>query len=162
MNRIIIRRTDLTKIKAEAIVNPANSSCIMGGGVAWHIKKAGGNVIEEEAVKQAPVSVGKAILTTAGRLPSKYVIHAPTMERPAMKISPENVRLAVRAALNLAVKKGIKTIAFPGMGTGVGGVSPSRAAKVMIEEIKKTTIPTVYLVDINEEVVNAFNRYAKD
>jgi len=153
--------SDITKLNVDAIVNPANSLMIMGGGVAGAIKRAGGVEIEEEARRYAPVPVGKAIATSAGRLPARYVIHAPTMERPAMRIGVDNVRLATRAALEKADELGVKTIAFPGMGTGVGGVPPEEAARAMVEEIRKrieegTGIKKVVLVAIDERLYRAF------
>ncbi len=152
---------DITKLSIEAIVNPANSLMIMGGGVAGAIKRVGGAIIEYEARKYAPVPVGKAVVTTAGKLPSKYVIHAPTMEEPAMRTTKEKVREAVRAALEVAESKGIKEVAFPGMGTGVGGVPPKEAAEVMINEIinhlrRSKEVVKVVLVAFNEELYRAF------
>ncbi|RLE47642.1 MAG: macro domain-containing protein, partial [Candidatus Methanomethylicota archaeon] len=85
------------------------------GGVAGAIKRVGGVEIELEARKHAPIPVGEAIFTGAGKLKAKYVIHAPTMERPAMKIGIENVRLAMRAALKCAESLGLRSIAFPGL-----------------------------------------------
>ncbi len=128
---------DITKIAVDAIVNPANSLMIMGGGVAGAIKRAGGEEIEHEARRYVPVPVGKAIATRAGKLPAKFVIHAPTMERPAMRIGIENVIKAVRAALEKAEELSIDSIAFPGMGTGVGGVPYDEAAKAMVRTIKE-------------------------
>jgi O-acetyl-ADP-ribose deacetylase (regulator of RNase III) len=93
---------DLTKLEVDAIVNPANSTLIMGGGVAGAIKRVGGKEIEDEAFKSAPVSVREAIATNAGKLKAKYVIHAPTMEKPAMQATVDNVRLAMKGALNCA------------------------------------------------------------
>ncbi|GAH84142.1 unnamed protein product, partial [marine sediment metagenome] len=120
---IIVKLGDLTQINCDAIVNPANSFGYMGGGVAGAIKRVGGAEIEKEVVNKAPIVVGKAVSTSAGRLPCKYVIHAPTMKRPAMRIGVENARLATQAALRLAKEMGLSSIAIPGMGTGVGGVS---------------------------------------
>jgi len=134
---VVVVKGDITKVKAEAIVNPANSLMIMGGGVAGAIKRAGGEEIEREAMSKAPVRVGEAVATCAGRLSAKFVIHAPTMERPAMRTTLDKVRAATRAALLEADKLGVKEIAFPGMGTGVGGLDPREAAKAMVEEILK-------------------------
>ena len=119
---IIVKKGDLTQISCDAIVNPANSFGYMGGGVAGAIKNVGGIEIENEAVAKAPIPVGTAVFTIAGGLPCDYVIHAPTMEKPAMRIGVENVRLATRAALEVGVELHLKSIAIPGMGTGVGGV----------------------------------------
>jgi len=72
-----IKKGDLTEEDSEAIVNPANSLMIMGGGVAYAIKKKGGEEIEKEAIKKAPVEIGKAVVTKAGKLKTKHVIHSP-------------------------------------------------------------------------------------
>lgn len=82
--KITVTIGDITVQQADAIVNPANSQLTMGGGAAGAIKRAGGNEIECQAIKRAPIPVGKAVATTAGRLKAKYVIHALTMQRPAM------------------------------------------------------------------------------
>ncbi len=120
---LVVVEGDITRLKVDAIVNPANSLMIMGGGVAGAIKRAGGGEIEEEAMRKAPVPVGEAIATSAGGLPSKAVIHAPTMERPAMRIGLENAEKATLAALRVASQLGYESIAFPAMGAGVGGLS---------------------------------------
>ena len=66
---IIIEKGDLTQVKCDVIVNPANSSGYMGGGVAGAIKRAGGSIIEKQAIAQAPIPVGEAVITTGGNLP---------------------------------------------------------------------------------------------
>ncbi len=128
---LIVAEGDITRARVDAIVNAANSLMIMGGGVAGAIKRRGGNIIEEEAIKHAPVPVGEAIATTAGRLPAKYVIHAPTMERPAMRILIENAIKATLAALRKAEELCIRSVAFPAMGAGVGGLSVKDVAREM-------------------------------
>ena len=77
MLEIEIQQGDITKVNAEAIINPANSFGWMGGGSAGAIKKAGGQEIEKEIVDKSPLEIGKAVATTAGKLPHKAVIHAP-------------------------------------------------------------------------------------
>ncbi len=129
--KLIVMEGDITQISVDAIVNAANSLMIMGGGVAGAIKRRGGQVIEDEARKKAPVPVGKAISTTAGNLPAKYVIHAPTMERPAMRIPLENAVKATKAALIEAENLCVKSIAFPAMGAGVGGLRVEEVAREM-------------------------------
>jgi O-acetyl-ADP-ribose deacetylase (regulator of RNase III) len=153
---------DITEQKVDAIVNPANSWLVMGGGVAGAIKRIGGQEIEEEALKHAPISVGKAVATGAGKLKAKYVIHAPTMERPAMRIDVENVKLAVRAALECADELRLKSVAFPGMGTGVGGLALDKAAEAMIDETKKhiekgTHLNRIIFVGFNQDLTRAFS-----
>ena len=161
--RIVVVTGDITKQKVDAIVNPANSLMIMGGGVAGAIKRAGGREIEDEAVKRAPVVVGKAIATKAGKLEAKYVIHAPTMKQPAMQIGIRNVKLAINGALKCAKKLGVRRIAFPGMGTGVGGVRLDEAAVAMLEEVKKdidlgTSLREIVLVGFTAESAQSFER----
>ncbi|MDK6028729.1 macro domain-containing protein [Ignisphaera sp. 4213-co] len=158
--RVLIE--DVTKLVVDAIVNPANSLMVMGGGVAGAIKRVGGEEIEKEAMRYAPVSIGKAVATTAGRLPAKYVIHSPTMEKPAMRTTVDKVSKAVLAALEKALELGVKSIAFPGMGTGVGGLSYSQAAEAMVNTIKqflssrRVPLTTIYLVAIDEELAKEF------
>ena len=161
--KISVTTGDITKLQVDALVNPANSQLIMGGGVAGAILRAGGDQIQKEALKKTPVPVGKAVATTAGKLKAKYVIHAPTMTRPAMATDRENVRLATRAALECAKKLSVKSVAFPGMGTGVGGLDPEEAAEGMIAEIKihielGTPLKNVMIVGFSVDLAQAFKR----
>lgn len=156
---------DITRLSIESIVNPANSLMIMGGGVAGAIKRVAGDEVEREAQRYAPVPVGSAIVTSAGKLSNiRYIIHAPTMEKPAMKTTVEKVRMAVRAALSKARELGISEVAFPGMGTGVGGLPYSTAAEVMVDEIKKFievnpgSIKRIVLVAYNDQLFKEFCR----
>ncbi len=163
--RIEVLKGSILEADADVIVNPANSRGLMGGGVAGVIKKFGGREIEEEAVSKAPIPVGSAVLTGAGRLKFKGVIHAPTMEEPAMRTSEEKVRKSVRAAMELAEKEGFSSIAFPGMGTGVGRVPQSVSARAMVEEIKSFKagkIERVILVDIDEDMVKEWEKALKE
>ncbi len=153
---------DITKLEVDAIVNAANTHLRMGGGVAGAIKRAGGKEIEDEAVKQGPIKIGEAVATTAGRLKAKYVIHSPTMELD-FRTDEEKIRLAMKAALNKADELGIESIAFPALGTGVGGFPKDRAAEVMVEELKKhidagTGLKKVILADINKDQVEYFKK----
>lgn len=156
---IEVLRGDITKMGVEAIVNPANSYITMGGGLAGAIRRAGGEEIRKEAQKFTPVEVGRAVLTKAGKLPCKFVIHAPTMKRPAQKTTKENVRLATKGILECAERNGIEEIAIPGLGTGVGRVPYKDAAKVMTEEIKSfpaKSVKKIILVAFDEELYQAF------
>ena len=159
--KIVVAIGDVTRQEVDAIVNPANSLMVMGGGVAGAIKRVGGREIEDEALKHAPVPVGKAVATGAGRLKAKYVIHAPTMEKPAMCIDEGNVRLAMRGALKCAKQLGIRSIAFPGMGTGVGGLGLEEAAGIMVREImghidERTPLKQIVLVGFTDDLAQAF------
>lgn len=155
---ITIKQGDITKEKCDAIVNPANSKGLMGGGVALVIKRAGGINIEREAMLKSPIEVGEAVLTSAGRLPCRYVIHAPTMENPAQRTTPEDVEKAMKAALRLAESEGLRRIAVPGMGTGVGGVYYGDAAEVMVKEALKHPKLDIVFIDTEREMVEAWKR----
>lgn len=154
---------DITQLRADAIVNPANSSMLMGGGVAGAIKRAGGAEIQAEALKKAPVKVGDAIATKAGKLAAKFVIHTPTMDRPAIRIDTGNARLAMHAALNCARDLKISNVAFPGLGTGVGGLTMEAASNIMMEELKQhldthSTLDEVMFVGYSAEASEEFKR----
>jgi len=162
---IVIKRGSLLDVEADVIVNPANSRGLMGGGVAGVIRRFGGEEIEREAVSRSPIPVGSAILTTAGRLPFRGVIHSPTMEEPAMRTTEEKVRASVKAALELADTEGFNTIAFPGMGTGVGRVPKDVSARAMIDEIRNfqaKNLKKVLLVDLDEDMVKEWEKALKD
>jgi O-acetyl-ADP-ribose deacetylase (regulator of RNase III) len=156
---------DITKLEVDAIVNAANTRLYMGGGVAGAIKRAGGKEIEDEAVLKGPVKIGEAVETTAGRLKAKYVIHSPTMELD-FKTDEVKVRSAMKAALDKARELGISSIAFPALGTGVGGFPKDRAAEIMVEEVKRhvdseTSLKKIVLADISEEQVEYYRKSAE-
>jgi len=157
---IEIVKGDITKMKVEAIANPENTRLTMGGGLAYVIRKEGGDKIWEEAQKFVPVRIGNAVVTGAGKLPCKFVIHAPTMKRPAQRISKENTRLAMQGILECAEKNGISEIAVPGLGTGVGCVPYKYAARVMVDTIrnfKASTIKKIILVGFDDGLYKAFS-----
>lgn len=163
--KIEVKRGSLLELEVDAIVNPANSMLTMGGGVAGAIKRVGGEEIEKEAVKNAPLPIGKAILTSACRLKAKNVIHAPTMEKTG-PTTAENVYKATYAALELAHSMNFRSIAIPGMGTGVGGLSPNEAAKAMFKALedhlnKGLKVERIIFIDLSEEVVDAFKKTLK-
>lgn len=131
---IVITKGDITQSDNEAIVNAANNKFYMGGGVAGAIKKKGGKVIEEEAIKKGPVEVGEAVVTGAGTLKAKYVIHAATMKMD-FKTDENIIRKAAFNSLLAAQNKKIASITFCALGCGVGGFSYEAASKIMAQEI---------------------------
>jgi len=122
---------DITQSSAEAIVNAANNRFWMGAGVAGAIKRKGGQSIEEEAMKQGPVDAGEAVVTHAGKLKAKYVIHAAVMGQD-LRTDAALIRKTTINALNEAEKHDIKSVDFPALGTGVGNFPVDECAKVMI------------------------------
>lgn len=163
--RISVVQGSVLEVDVQVIVNAANSLGIMGGGVAGVIKRAAGSEVEAEARKQAPIPVGNAVLTSGGRTSFKGIIHAPTMPQPAVRIPPQNVALATKAALALADAQGFVSLAIPGMGTGVGGVAHAEAAKLMVGEIKAyaaRALQSVILVDVDQAMVEAWRECLAD
>lgn len=159
--RIEVQQGSIIEAAVDAIVNAANSQGWMGGGVAGAIKRVAGKRVEDEAVAQGPTPVGSAIVTGGGKTAFQGIIHAPTMERPAMRIPVANVEKATTAALRLAEERGFAAVALPGMGTGVGGVDPTAAAHSMIDAIRKFSakrLQRVLLVDIDAAMVMAWRQ----
>lgn len=124
---------DITEIEVDAIVNAANNKLLMGGGVAGVIKRKGGQIIEDDAVKKGPIEIGQAVHSVAGKLKAKYIIHAATMGMD-FKTDETKVRLSCRSALQTATALDVKSIAFPALGCGVGKFPVSGAAKIMAQE----------------------------
>jgi len=127
---------DITELRADAIVNAANNKLLMGGGVAGAIKRKGGKIIEEEAVKKGPIEIGQAIQTGAGELAAKYIIHAATMGMN-FKTDEIMIRNACKNSLRLAVGLKINSIVFPALGCGTGGFGLLASAKIMAQEVLK-------------------------
>jgi O-acetyl-ADP-ribose deacetylase (regulator of RNase III)/ADP-ribose pyrophosphatase YjhB (NUDIX family) len=161
---IEIVQGDITELKVDAIVNAANNKLVMGGGVAGAIKKKGGKVIEEEAVKKGPIEIGEAVATTAGSLPCKYVIHAATM---GMDFDTDEVKIrnSCRNALKVAEKLGVKSLAFPALGCGVGGFTLLAAAKIMAQEVfrhiretESTSLKKIIFCLYDQEAFDIFHK----
>jgi O-acetyl-ADP-ribose deacetylase len=158
---ISIERGDLTDREVDAIVNPANTALAMTTGVAATIKRKGGVIIEEEAVKQGPIEVGEAVLTPGGNLKATHVIHAAVMGAD-LKTSPDAVASATRAVLVMADKHRLVSIALPALGTGIGHVPPAAAADAMLDAVAehlktaKTALKRVDFVLYQDDAYKAF------
>ena len=107
----------------------------MSTGVGGALKRAGGDAIEFAAVRQAPVPLGGAIVTPAGNLAAKAVIHAVSLDRDRRTSGPV-IEAAVRSAMARAREIGATSIAFPALGTGVGGFPLEEAARIMVETVR--------------------------
>ncbi|MFH0912748.1 MAG: macro domain-containing protein [Candidatus Omnitrophota bacterium] len=160
---IKIIQGDITALKVDAIVNAANNKLVMGGGVAGAIKKKGGKIIEDEAVKKGPIKIGEAVFTKAGSLPAKYVIHAATMGLD-FKTDESKIRDSCRNALRVAKDLKIESIAFAALGCGVGGFPLLAAAKVMSQEVfrhlreDKPSLREIIFCLYNKEAFDIFNK----
>ena len=135
MARIELWNGDICDLEVDAIVNPANLSLWMATGVGGAIKRAGGDAIEFAAVRQAPVPLGESIVTTAGKLAAKVVIHAVSLDRDRRTSGPA-IEAAVRSAMARAREIGATSVAFPALGTGVGGYPLADAARITVQTVR--------------------------
>jgi len=163
---VLVERGDITDWEVDAIVNAANSTLAMGAGVAAAIKRKGGVIIEEDAMRQGPIEVGEAVLTTAANLPATHVIHAAALG-PDLKADATKIRAATKSALQLAEKHRITSMAFPAFGTGVGGFPPAKAADAMVATVLDhlrsgtSSLKRVVFVLYQDEAYKAFTDVLK-
>jgi O-acetyl-ADP-ribose deacetylase len=160
MGRILLSEGDITAAQVDAIVNAANTELVLGAGVAGAIDRRGGPAIQKECDAHGPVPLGGAAVTTGGRLPARWVIHAAAMQ-PGGSVSEDSLRAATRASLALARDRKLRSIAFPAIGTGVGGFSMQRCAEVMLGEVREhlahdTTLENVHFVLFGEPAYRVF------
>ncbi|HYL98210.1 MAG TPA: macro domain-containing protein [Blastocatellia bacterium] len=145
--KIVLRQGDITKqADVDAIVNAANTELWMGSGVAGAILDRGGEEIEIDAMRQAPIKLGEAIATSAGNLPNRFVIHAAAMGyRSEDQVVPKKsgsasssavIRGATLNSLVLAGSLGCRSLAFPALATGVAGFPVKECADVMVQAVK--------------------------
>jgi O-acetyl-ADP-ribose deacetylase (regulator of RNase III) len=133
--RIELWNGDICELEVVAIVNAANLSLWMSTGVGGAIKRAGGDAIEFAAVRQAPVPLGAAIVTPAGTLAARAVIHAVSLDRDRRTSGPI-IDAAVRSAMARAREINATSVAFPALGTGVGGYPLDEAALVTVRAVR--------------------------
>lgn len=140
--RIDLLQADITKVSADAIVNAANSSLLGGGGVDGAIHRAGGKAILEECkmivARQGGCKTGQAVITTAGNLPAKYVIHTVgPIWNGGNKDEEQKLSDCYRNSLQLAVENGCETVAFPNISTGVYRFPKKEAARVAVNTVSE-------------------------
>jgi O-acetyl-ADP-ribose deacetylase (regulator of RNase III) len=161
--QIEIIKGDITDLEVDAIVNAANSRLKHGGGVAYAIVKKGGNIIQEESDKIGYCPVGNSVITTAGRLKAKYVIHA-VGPRYGEGDEDRKLRDATLNALRLADRYNLKSIAFPAISTGIFGFPKDRCAKIMLDTVMnyKGKLEKVIFCLYDDETFNIFkDEYAR-
>jgi O-acetyl-ADP-ribose deacetylase (regulator of RNase III) len=136
---------DLAAERVDAVVNAANNHFWMGAGVAGALKARGGVEIEADAMAQGPVDPGACVITAAGRLPARHVIHAAVMGQD-LRTSSDLIARATMCSLALAETHRLTSIAFPALGTGVGGFPLERCARIMIDAIRDHEATSLRLV----------------
>ncbi len=136
MARILLEEGDITAAEVDAVVNAANTALQLGAGVAGAIREKGGPTIQAECNRHGPIGLGEAAITGAGALAADHVIHAAGME-PGGRVTEESLRACVRSSFELAQERRLTRIAFPAIGTGVGGFPVQRCAEIMLEESER-------------------------
>ena len=131
MAALEVIQADITQLEVDAITNAANTQLLHGGGVAAAIARAAGQALEEESRAKAPIPLGEAVETTGGELPSRWVIHAATMEMDFVT-SGDVIERATRSSLRVADRLGCRSLAVVAFGTGVGGFPVEEAARIMV------------------------------
>jgi O-acetyl-ADP-ribose deacetylase (regulator of RNase III) len=134
---LVLLQGDITEMDTDAIVNAANQNLVLGAGVAGAIRTRGGPAIQEECNRIGGAAVGEAAITTGGNLKARYVIHA---VGPRMGEGDEDQKLAnaTRNSLNRANEKGLSSISFPAISTGIFGFPKERCAEIMLETVVET------------------------
>ncbi len=164
MNRIILHKGDITKLKVDAIVNAANKSLLGGGGVDGAIHRAAGKELLKECRTLNGCETGDAKMTKGYNLPAKYVIHTvgPVWNNGKYR-EEELLASCYSKSLELAVKNNIKSIAFPNISTGVYGFPKDKAARIAINTVKNfltkhEEIEKVIFAVFDDENFEIYNR----
>ena len=165
--QIVMLQGDITEMDTDAIVNAANMDLILGAGVAGAIRTKGGPSIQEECNRIGGAPVGGAAITSGGNLKAKYVVHA---VGPRMGEGDEDRKLAdaTRNSLAIAHEKGLASIAFPAISTGIFGFPKDRCARIMLttaaETLKKEEISLKEVVFClwGEETLQIFQNAAEE
>jgi len=160
--RIVIQQGDLTEMDTDAIVNAANNDLVLGAGVAGAIRRKGGEEIQRECDAIGSIPVGYAAITTGGKLKARFVIHAASMQLGG-KTNADSLRRSAAHSLKIANERGLKTIAFPAVGTGIAGFALKDCAEIMLREAAQhlrgeTSLETVYFVLFDEAAQGVFDR----
>lgn len=159
--KIYFLKGDITNMEVDAIVNAANNELILGGGVAGAIRIKGGPRIQEECDRIGSIRLGEAAVTTAGNLNSYYVIHAASMELGG-STTADALRGSTAFSLRIAREKGLKSIAFPAIGAGIGGFPVRKCAEIMLGEAAQSlrepgTLKAVYFVLYDRPTFQVFS-----
>lgn len=158
--KILFTKGDITELAVDAIVNPANTDLTMEAGVVGAIRRKGGERIQEECERLAPIRLGAAAVTMGGNLKSHYMIHAASL-RPDEMTTAETIRLVAHASLMRAEEKGLRTIAFPALGTGVPAFAMEECAPIMLrvvlDHIKvRTSLEKIHFVLFDDAALKVF------
>jgi O-acetyl-ADP-ribose deacetylase (regulator of RNase III) len=161
-DKIVLLQGDLTEMDVDAIVNAANNDLQLGGGVAGAIRRKGGDSIQRECDAIGSIPVGGAAITGGGKLRARHVIHAASMQLGGATTA-RALRSSTAHALQIAAERGLRTIAFPAVGTGIAGFPIPECAQIMLREVaehlkKPTSLETVYFVLFDAQALAEFDK----
>lgn len=164
--RIEIRQGDLTEMDTDAIVNAANNDLQLGGGVAGAIRRKGGPRIQAECDEIGTIPVGGAAITSGGDLKARHLIHAASMELGG-STSARALRSSTAHSLRIAAQNGLKTIAFPAVGTGIAGFPLRECAEIMLREAAKhlegpTSLEKIHFVLFDQDALKIFQEVFRE
>ena len=160
--KIVIRQGDLTDMDTDAIVNAANNDLKLGAGVAGAIRRKGGEEIQRECDEIGSIPVGYAAITGGGKLKARHVIHAASMQLGG-RTTAANLRTSVAHSLRIASERGLKSIAFPAVGTGIAGFSMEECATILLHEAAEhlkceNSLEKIYVVLFDDQACEVFTR----
>ncbi len=162
--QLSIEKGDLARMSADALVNAADTSLRMGGGVALALRKVAGKDVEEEALELGPIELGQAIATMAGKLNAKFVLHAAII-KPNHPANEESISTGLQNALELADSLECETVAIPALGCGVGGFPINDGAKLILSKIRDFSpqnLKHAFVVLHSDAALNAFEAAASE
>ena len=164
--KIILRQGDITEMDVDAIVNAANNDLKLGGGVAGAIRRIGGEQIQKECDAIGSIPIGGAAITTGGRLKAKHVIHAASMQLGG-STTARDLRSSTAHSLQIAAQNGLKSVAFPAVGTGIAGFPMRECAEIMLDEAIKhvtgsSSIERIYFVLFDDSSLRVFKEVWED
>src|SRR5689334_6244383 len=128
-DEVILKLGDLTTMEVDAIVNAANNDLQLGGGVAGAIRRLGGESIQRECDAIGSIPIGGAAITSAGKLPCRFVIHAASMQLGG-QTTARALRTSTAHSLRIAAEHGLRSVAFPEVGTGIAGFPTTECAQI--------------------------------
>ena len=163
--KVLVLEGDLTLQDTDAIVNAANNDLELGGGVAGAIARRGGPQIQAECRRIGSIAVGDAAITGGGRLKARHVIHAASM-RLGSRTSAEALRSSTRRSLELAREHGLRSVAFPAVGTGIAHFPLDQCARIMVDEVvtagaRPGSLREVRFVLLGADALSAFRKEAE-
>ena len=160
--KIVLLQGDLTEMDVDAIVNAANNDLQLGGGVAGAIRRKGGEAIQRECDAIGSIPVGGAAITGGGKLRARHVIHAASMQLGG-ETTARALRSSTAHALRIAAETGLRSIAFPAIGTGIAGFPVPECAQIMLREVvehcqKPTSLEKIYFVLFDARALSEFEK----